>query len=410
MDINLKKDKSEVKREEKYNLNSLEKMDNDDFIMVDKKKHTIKNTKDDNIETTKKSENDTEQMNINLVELEDDIQYKTKMNLYCMNCGKRGHITKKCNYPIISIGIILIYIEHFELDINTILSYSKKIQNKYLFENDEIRELKELYAKIKNMDEGTLDKNVNYLMIRRKNSLSYVDFIRGKYDLNDYEYLHNTISMMTNEEKNNLLKKNFDELWGDLWSSPTENIKKPVIFNQEYDESKNKFNKLKDGYMLQKNELLFFVNFKKIIGKSLERYEDPEWGFPKGRRNMNEKNIECAKREFQEETGMKENEYHILNFSPLEEIYLGSNHIRYKHIYYFAQTSKKKIIKLDENNIEVGSINWFPFGEGYDMIRFYHKEKKNILFNIHTFVKELIINFQQIYQTFYKKNKSQYFS
>ncbi len=401
--MNFKKEKSEVKKEEKYKMDSIEEMNSSDnysdgFIMVEKGK----STKEDIHET------------------DDEIHYKLKMNVYCMNCGKRGHITKKCNYPIISIGIILLYIDNFELDINMILSFSKKIQNKYLFENDEIKQLKELYQKIKNMNEKTLDEKIEYLMIRRKNSLSYVDFIRGKYDLNDYEYLHNTISMMTNEEKNNLIKKNFDELWRDLWSpSPheintSESIKKmnekPLIFNQEYEESKNKFNKLKEGYMLQKNELLFFINFKKIIGKSLENYEQPEWGFPKGRRNMNEKNIECAKREFQEETGIKENEYHILNFSPLEEIYLGSNHIRYKHIYYFAQTLKKNIMKIDENNIEVGCINWFLFNEGYDLIRTYHKEKKNILFNIHTFVKDLILNFQQIYQSFYKNNKNQYFS
>ncbi len=401
--MNFKKEKSEVKKEEKYKMDSIEEMNSSDnysdgFIMVEKGK----STKED------------------IQETDDEIHYKLKMNVYCMNCGKRGHITKKCNYPIISIGIILLYIDNFELDINMILSFSKKIQNKYLFENDEIKQLKELYQKIKNMNEKTLDEKIEYLMIRRKNSLSYVDFIRGKYDLNDYEYLHNTISMMTNEEKNNLIKKNFDELWRDLWSpSPheintSESIKKmnekPLIFNQEYEESKNKFNKLKEGYMLQKNELLFFINFKKIIGKSLENYEQPEWGFPKGRRNMNEKNIECAKREFQEETGIKENEYHILNFSPLEEIYLGSNHIRYKHIYYFAQTLKKNIMKIDENNIEVGCINWFLFNEGYDLIRTYHKEKKNILFNIHTFVKDLILNFQQIYQSFYKNNKNQYFS
>lgn len=379
-----KKERSEVKEKEKYNDSCLEK------------------------EMTSLSQENEVEEHYKL--LEEENHYKLKLNLYCMNCGKRGHITKKCNYPIISIGIILIYIDQMEIDINSLLSFSKKIQNKYLFENDEIRELKELYQKTKNYTERTLDEKIHYLMIRRKNSLSYVDFIRGKYDLNDYEYLHNTISMMTNEEKKNLIEKDFDELWKDLWSTTGTSMDKPVTFNQEYEDSKNKFDKLKEGYMLQKNELLFFMNFKKIIGRSLENYEEPEWGFPKGRRNMNEKNIDCAKREFQEETGMKESEYHILNFSPLEEIYLGSNHIRYKHIYYFGQTLKKKNIKIDENNIEVGSINWYPFGEGYDLIRFYHKEKKNILFNIHIFVKDLILNFQQIYQSFYKKNKTQYFS
>ena len=32
-------------------------------------------------------------------------------------------------------------------------------------------------------------------------------------------------------------------------------------------------------------------------------YKTPEWGFPKGRRNLYEKDLNCALREFSEETG-----------------------------------------------------------------------------------------------------------
>ena len=34
-------------------------------------------------------------------------------------------------------------------------------------------------------------------------------------------------------------------------------------------------------------------------------YNDTEWGIPKGRRNVNELDIEVANREFQEETGLE---------------------------------------------------------------------------------------------------------
>jgi 8-oxo-dGTP pyrophosphatase MutT (NUDIX family) len=33
-------------------------------------------------------------------------------------------------------------------------------------------------------------------------------------------------------------------------------------------------------------------------------YEHPEWEFPKGRKNKDESDIECALREFEEETGI----------------------------------------------------------------------------------------------------------
>ena len=34
----------------------------------------------------------------------------------------------------------------------------------------------------------------------------------------------------------------------------------------------------------------------------------PEWGFPKGRRNYQENDIDCATREWEEETGYSRNQ------------------------------------------------------------------------------------------------------
>ena len=36
-------------------------------------------------------------------------------------------------------------------------------------------------------------------------------------------------------------------------------------------------------------------------------YFEQEWSFPKGRRNFNEFDLDCAIREFEEETNLKEN-------------------------------------------------------------------------------------------------------
>ena len=45
------------------------------------------------------------------------------------------------------------------------------------------------------------DTKIEYLMIRRKDSLGYVDFMRGKYPLFNKRYLLNIISEMTDNEK-----------------------------------------------------------------------------------------------------------------------------------------------------------------------------------------------------------------
>lgn len=80
-----------------------------------------------------------------------DIQIPIKNienKFFCINCGKTGHISKKCLCPIISIGIVCIKINIDDFDLNSIISYSKKIQNNYLFSSDEINKLKKIKKKI----------------------------------------------------------------------------------------------------------------------------------------------------------------------------------------------------------------------------------------------------------------------
>ena len=364
------------------------------ILQIDKKKRSSS--------ITEENETITEEN-----EIENNIDLKNRyFHIFCMNCGKKGHLTKKCNYPIISLGIVTIHIDDISTPFNNLLNLCKKIQHHYLFEHDELEDLKRIYQSLKSNDiMNHLDDKIHYLMIRRRNSLSYVDFIRGKYDLDDYEYIYNTLLMMTKDEQEELQTRSFEELWSELWTTPIHSIN----HNQEYIESKQKFLKLREGYMIQKCEIQFPFKMKNILDTSLITYEEAEWGFPKGRRNIHEKNIECAKREFQEETGIDEKEYQILNISPLEEIYLGSNHIRYKHIYYFSQMTDMKEMKVDKKNVhqksEVGDIRWVTFKEGFSLIRDYHKEKRNILFNTHQFIKNVISHFCILYQVFEKKNK-----
>ena len=65
-----------------------------------------------------------------------------KNNIFCNNCGKQGHVFHSCKLPIISNGLI-VYRE------NKNVNDSLKTKNKY-----------------------------EYLMIQRKDTLGYVDFLR----------------------------------------------------------------------------------------------------------------------------------------------------------------------------------------------------------------------------------------
>ena len=63
------------------------------------------------------------------------------------------------------------------------------------------------------------------------------------------------------------------------------------------------------------------------VGNSKTQWKETEWEFPKGRRNYQEKDLDCALREFEEETGILRNNISVIeNILPFEEIFIGTNH------------------------------------------------------------------------------------
>lgn len=67
-----------------------------------------------------------------------------------------------------------------------------------------------------------IDVNNNlyqYLLIRRKWSLNYADFIRGKYYCNYYSLYYLLNKMAYNELIYIRKNDNFNELWNNFWGS-----------------------------------------------------------------------------------------------------------------------------------------------------------------------------------------------
>jgi ADP-ribose pyrophosphatase YjhB (NUDIX family) len=298
--------------------------------------------------------------------------YIRNKRLYCSNCGKCGHKYIKCNEPITSIGIIAI-----QFDDN--LSYDKTIN---LF--NEIK----TYNIIKSntisynllLEINKYKDKMKFLMIRRKKTLGYIEFIRGRYELNDLLHLTHLFKQMTQDEIDDIIKNEFDTIWKDLWKINAEN----KYYKSEYNHSKQKFDEFK------KNEVM--INLCKKINL---KYKTPEWGFPKGRRNYLERNTDCAIREFKEETGLLDDDFVILdNISPLCETFHGTNDILYKHIYYIAICKKNINVSVDKNNLiqceEVGDIGWFKYDKCSDLIRYYHNERQKVLNEVFLFILNLI--------------------
>ena len=255
--------------------------------------------------------------------------------IYCCNCGKRGHNYKKCLSPVISYGIIL---------------YD---------------------------DRG---KDIKYLMIQRKDTLGFVEFIRGKYSLNNYKYITQIFKIMTYKERTLILENDFDYLWNSLWMNKYINNKNNKNTLNEYKMSKEKFNMIKNGIYINR----IFINLEIINKMSPYIYYETEWGFPKGRRNLYETDIKCAIREFNEETNISSKNYTILDYNKtFIETFYGTNNIKYRHVYYLGKLLNNIDLCIDKKNInqisEIRNIDWFNFNDAYNIIRPYNNEKKKVI-------------------------------
>lgn len=262
-------------------------------------------------------------------------------NNLCNNCGKNGHQFHQCKMAITSYGII-----------------------PFRFTS----------------------RGIQYLMIRRKDSFGYIDFLRGKYSQTNVDHLKSMFNEMSTVERQNILHNDFDTLWKKLWSIED----KSQIGNQyKYEEisSQRKFDALKEGIKLGDNEEI--LSLSNLVEKATTNWNETEWEFSKGRRNYHEKEVECALREFEEETGISKSEIKIIeNMLPIEEIFLGSNHKSYKHKYFLGYTEYTKDELHNYQPAEVSKIEWKTLDECLEAIRPYNLEKKNLIININKVLEE----------------------
>lgn len=348
-------------------------------------------------------------------------------NIRCNNCGLMGHFSKNCSKPITSYGIILLNINNnlnsdsdSNLESNQISQKVKKIKERiydyfnvnYKYDNNRNetvcsefftnKDNQELFCKCKDL--------VQFLMISRKHSIGYMEFLRGRYKINDIDGIQSLFKQMLPEEVKKIASWDFVQLWDDMWSNntkdkhnnsatdnkdkntpkinddnPIENKQENTIhksYHHDFLMAQKKFEKIKNAKNMQG---IFPLDW--YIKKTKTLYTFNEWGFPKGRKNFKETNLECACREFGEETGLSENDFKIFNnIMPIEEIFTGTDGVVYKYVYYVAGLLNDNI-SLDVQKLsdlgEVGDIGWFNYDEAFNNIRPYHTARLHILTNFH---------------------------
>lgn len=247
--------------------------------------------------------------------------------MYCNNCGDKGHVFRSCPDPVISCGILF---------------------------------LRGVYEPLKLPVSAS---SLSVLMVRRKDSMSYMEFIRGKYDSRDIEYLKRQFLNMTVQEQKLIIEEEFETLWTRLWGNnrDTESF--------EYNLAKDKF---------------YAVDRKKIIGLVPSHFNEPEWGFPKGRRAKGETDLECAEREFFEETNIPPDAYTVMENLTFSETFTGTNNIRYKHKYFVALLKDSTLFTLRQKltpvqRREISSVGWKTLTECKNITRPHYSERKKMI-------------------------------
>lgn len=237
--------------------------------------------------------------------------------IFCNNCGLRGHTFKECDDPILSCGVILLR--------------NRRATNHCTTLPIEIN-------------------NVEVLMVRRKDSMSYTEFMRGRYDEKDRGYVKKLIENMTASEITKLRKETFEALWNKMWTYPEKHEHELKLSKAKYE---------------QVRELLDVID---------SSYTEPEWGFPKGRRLRCESDEQCAEREFFEETNIPRSSYVYVSGIKLEETFRGTNDVAYSHRYFVALLKTPQEVDIRQKftlmqKREISAIGWKSLSDCVNLTR-----------------------------------------
>ena len=193
----------------------------------------------------------------------------------------------------------------------------------------------------------TMRENQPYfLLYQRRDSYEYMDFLRGIWNT-DHD-VKNLFSLMSMEERQRIRDYTFKELWDDLWVTHTTPIYKDMA------RCEKKYQSIKE-------------RIPKLLNTTSTNIIEPPWGFPKGRKNSNEKHLDAAVREFTEETNISITDYQLFDAHPVIERFVGSNNKYYNTVYFIIELGND-VCKIPERRHTPNCIRQYTLTDEANMI------------------------------------------
>lgn len=188
------------------------------------------------------------------------------------------------------------------------------------------------------------NNRMEILLVRKRCTYEYSSFVLGRYNRKDTSILTKMFNNMTFEEKLTILSFNFDQMWYRLFLDTSEKL-------EFYRKAKIKFDILMVHCGTKQLTGLINCSTNNVTG----------WEIPKGRFEQNEFELDCAIREFEEETGIAKKNYRFIpDFKRTYSFY--ADRVNYVYVYYMALLCKPCNIKVKITNFEqiceISDIKW----------------------------------------------------
>lgn len=190
------------------------------------------------------------------------------------------------------------------------------------------------------------------MLVKSRYSYEYVDFVHGRYVQN----VSHLFQCMSIEELNDIYSLNFDRMWDRIWlgnGSPKLRARKKMKFIHTW---------LGDGG----------AYLQSILYRNTSLYHGARWNYPKGRQqSCHELGVDCAIREFNEETGITRDKYRIIPGFKYVFSFVKTG-VKYIYIYFGAiarDAHLQPTLGVSAEQIaEIADIRWCTLDElkGFD--------------------------------------------
>jgi ADP-ribose pyrophosphatase YjhB (NUDIX family) len=232
----------------------------------------------------------------------------------------------------------------------------------------------------------------NIMIVKKRYTYCFCVFVFGQYNKKDTKRIKFLLNNMTQQEKIDILSMRFDILWYKIWLEfPDIPVTTKIKFDISTTDSivntwklmhmKNSTNHNIPYNVDSLTKLNFYLKKKTkfestFIGSNCVKLHnlmegttniELSWEIPKGRKQLFESDLECANREFKEETGFDSSYYNIIfDVKPAKEIIINMG-TRYIHNYYLAYTKERfkpsNVFKNSNNISEIESVKWADLDE-----------------------------------------------